>query len=95
MALAAAGAYIVVQQHRHRFPPDFAWPTEFDRVHPLGLAAVALLAVQVIRDVLDQRRAEPARRANLAGTERRRTPDTPDTATWSADHDPLPPKEDR
>ena len=55
-SLGLAGAYVVVQQYRHRFPPDFVWPTEFDRVHALGLAAVLLVGVQVVRDLADRRR---------------------------------------
>jgi hypothetical protein len=54
-SLALAGAFVVVQQYRHRFPPDFVWPTEFDRVHVLGVAVVLLSAAQVLRDLADRR----------------------------------------
>jgi hypothetical protein len=41
--LAAAGAYVAMQQYRYRFPPDFAWPVNTERAHSLGWLAVALL----------------------------------------------------
>ena len=43
-ALAAAGAYTAVQQHRYGYPPDFAWPANFPLAHHLGWLSVALLA---------------------------------------------------
>ena len=54
--LALAGAFITIQQFRHRYPPDFAWPGEFAAVHLVGLAAVLLLGVQVVRDGIDRMR---------------------------------------
>ena len=43
-ALALAGAYVAVQQHRYGYPQDFAWPLNFARAHDLGWLSVALLA---------------------------------------------------
>jgi len=43
-ALAAAGAYTALQQARYDYPPDFAWPVNFELAHHLGWLAVALLA---------------------------------------------------
>ena len=54
-ALAASAAYAVVRQLRYRFPADFAWPTELDRVHVLGVVALLLLGVQALRDLAQPR----------------------------------------
>jgi hypothetical protein len=43
-ALAAAGAYTAFQQARYDYPPDFAWPVNFELAHHLGWLSVALLA---------------------------------------------------
>ena len=42
-ALAAAGAYVALQQHRYGYPPDFAWPANFPLAHHLGGLSLALL----------------------------------------------------
>lgn len=48
VALALAGAYVVMQQFRHDYPPAFEWPTFFASVHVLGWLAVLLLATDVL-----------------------------------------------
>ncbi|MBI2705412.1 MAG: DUF3367 domain-containing protein [Actinobacteria bacterium] len=50
--LAAAAAFYLVQQFRHRFPPDFVWPQLFDRVHVLGLLAVFLIGAEAVRELV-------------------------------------------
>jgi hypothetical protein len=44
-SLALAASYVVLQQLRNEYPADFIWPLNFERVHVLGLLAVAFLAV--------------------------------------------------
>jgi hypothetical protein len=48
LALAAAGAYVALQQLRYRYPPDFAWPVNTERAHDLGWLAVALVVASVL-----------------------------------------------
>jgi arabinofuranan 3-O-arabinosyltransferase len=52
LALAAAGAYVLVQQTRYNYLPLFEWPTYFDAVHVVGWVAVALLATDAVCEVL-------------------------------------------
>ncbi len=51
--LMLAGAYTTIQQFRHRFPTGFGWPEFFADVHILSLAAMLLLATEVVRIQLD------------------------------------------
>jgi hypothetical protein len=55
-ALAAAGAYVVVQQTRHLYPAVFEWPTFFDAVHVVALLAVLLLAADAVVELVRSRR---------------------------------------
>jgi arabinofuranan 3-O-arabinosyltransferase len=48
--LSAAAAYVVVQQVRYGYPPDFAWPTNMGRAHPLAWTAVACLVTTIGTD---------------------------------------------
>ena len=48
-ALAAAGGYTALEQHRYGYPPDFAWPAHFALAHHLGWLAVALLAGSALK----------------------------------------------
>jgi hypothetical protein len=57
LALAAAGAYVALQQYRYAYPPDFAWPTNTPLAHELGWFAVALVTATAGRW---QYRVEPA-----------------------------------
>ena len=60
--LALCGAYIVVQQHRYRYPPVFEWPTLFPHARTLAWIAVILLAADAITEILRSRLARgPAR----------------------------------
>jgi arabinofuranan 3-O-arabinosyltransferase len=45
--LAVAAGYVLVLQLRHEVPPGLHWPNQTGRLHPLGLTAVVLLAVDV------------------------------------------------
>jgi hypothetical protein len=38
----------VIAQYRFRYAPDFSWPTKVAWLHPLGLAAVFLLAISAL-----------------------------------------------
>jgi len=53
--LSGSAAFYVLQQFRHRFPPDFVWPQLFDRVHVLGLMTLFLLAAEAVRELLVRR----------------------------------------
>jgi uncharacterized membrane protein len=58
-ALAAYGlaaGYIVTSQWRHDYRSDFNWPTQFERVHEIGLLAIFLLFADAIRDLLPKTR---------------------------------------
>ncbi|MCC5953522.1 MAG: DUF3367 domain-containing protein [Acidimicrobiia bacterium] len=57
LGVAVAGAYVVLQQFRHGFPPDFAWPVQFSRAHLPAWAALALAGVAALRDAFDRRAA--------------------------------------
>jgi arabinofuranan 3-O-arabinosyltransferase len=50
--LALSGAYIVLQQVRHRLPAGFEWPSRFGRVHGVAYVAVLLLGLGVLVDRL-------------------------------------------
>jgi hypothetical protein len=56
VAVGLCGFYILVQQHRHRFAPRFAWPTFFGRVNQLAWLAVAALAADAIIEIVLERR---------------------------------------
>ncbi|MFP5577220.1 MAG: alpha-(1-_3)-arabinofuranosyltransferase family protein [Acidimicrobiia bacterium] len=45
--LAVAAGYVLVLQVRNEIPPGLHWPNQTGRLHPLGLTAVVLLAVDV------------------------------------------------
>lgn len=61
IGLAGATAFVLVQQYRHDYAPDFVWPTEFDLAHLPALAAMLLVGVQGLRDLVERRReASPA-----------------------------------
>ena len=43
LLVGVAALYVLVQQYRHRYPPDFVWPQHFGAVHALGVLAMCLL----------------------------------------------------
>ena len=43
-SLGCAALFVLVQQYRFRYPPDFSWPIRFETVHILGVAAILALA---------------------------------------------------
>lgn len=57
--LAFSGAYVVFEQHRHRYPAGFEWPIYFASVHQAAWVAVALLVVDATVDRLWLRRWWP------------------------------------
>ena len=48
LALALCAAYVIVQQHRHHYPADLDWPTQFTRVNEIAWLAVILLLADVV-----------------------------------------------
>ena len=54
-ALALAALYVIVQQYRHRYAPDFFWLTHFDPVQALAWLAVILLACDALVEVVRTR----------------------------------------
>ena len=44
LALGCAALFVLIQQYRFHYPPDFSWPTRFETVHILGVAAILALA---------------------------------------------------
>ena len=44
LSLGVAALFVLIQQYRFRYPPDFIWPIRFETVHILGLAAIIALA---------------------------------------------------
>lgn len=44
LALGAAALFVLIQQYRLRYPPDFVWPIRFESVHIAGMAAIIALA---------------------------------------------------
>lgn len=43
-SLGIAALYVLIQQYRFRYPPDFVWPQQFEAVHILGVLAILCLA---------------------------------------------------
>ncbi|HEU5085352.1 MAG TPA: alpha-(1-_3)-arabinofuranosyltransferase family protein [Acidimicrobiales bacterium] len=56
--LAAVAGYVLVTQFRNEIPPGLHWPNQTGRLHPLGLTAVVLLAVDVAISELWWRRSD-------------------------------------
>lgn len=56
--LALVGIYVIGLQFRNELAPGPDWPSEIDLLHPLALAAVILLAVDVAIDHLWAHRSE-------------------------------------
>lgn len=44
VSLGIAALFVLIQQYRLRYPPDFIWPFRFESVHILGMAAILALA---------------------------------------------------
>jgi arabinofuranan 3-O-arabinosyltransferase len=65
-ALAFIAAFYLVEQHRLRHPPDFAWPRAFDAVHTLGLLVVFLLLVDLAIAVARSRTPPSGRQEDVA-----------------------------
>ncbi len=58
-ALTVAGLYTALAEYLNRYPPDFAWPGNFETVHVLGLVAALLLLAEAFLDVLEGARSKP------------------------------------
>ena len=39
-----AALFVLIQQYRFHYPPDFIWPIRFETVHILAMAAIIALA---------------------------------------------------
>jgi arabinofuranan 3-O-arabinosyltransferase len=66
-ALALAALYVIVQQYRHRYAPDFFWLTHFDRVQTIAWLAVILLACDALVEVVRTRTASRDAPADASG----------------------------
>ena len=60
LSLGCAALFVLIQQYRFRYPPDFSWPTRFETVHILGVAAILALAADYAVS-LARARARPER----------------------------------
>ena len=60
LSLGCAALFVLIQQYRFRYPPDFSWPTKFETVHILGVAAILALAADYAIS-LTRARARPGR----------------------------------
>lgn len=56
--LAIAGLYVLAVQFRNEFGPGLHWPLDTGRLHTFGLAAIVLLAVDVVIDAVWARRSD-------------------------------------
>ena len=80
LSLGCAALYVLIQQYRFRYPPDFSWPTRFETVHILGVAAIVALAADyavALARARAHRRDGTAARARVQP--RRRAPAVPGT----------------
>lgn len=57
-ALGLAAAFTVLQQFRNRYPSDFDWPSAFERVHILGVVAIACVGVAGVCDLVVRARTD-------------------------------------
>lgn len=68
VSLGIAALFVLIQQYRLRYPPDFIWPFRFESVHILGMAAILALACDYAVTVAQ---ALHLRRRATAGASRR------------------------
>ncbi len=71
LSLGLASLYIMIQQYRHRYPPVFVWPQQFERVHILGVLAVLLIAVEYVRSAVSPEQVEHPTSTGEPGRARR------------------------
>ena len=55
VSLGVAALFVLIQQYRLRYPPDFVWPFRFESVHILGMAAIIFLACDYAVTVVQAR----------------------------------------
>jgi hypothetical protein len=58
-ATAIAAGYVLVEQANEHFPSVLDWPTYFDRVHFVAVAAVVFLAADLVVRMVTGPRDEP------------------------------------
>ena len=58
-SLGIAALFVLIQQYRLRYPPDFVWPVRFESVHILGMAAILALACDYAVAVVRARSRRP------------------------------------
>jgi arabinofuranan 3-O-arabinosyltransferase len=68
VSLGMAALFVLIQQYRLRYPPDFLWPFRFESVHILGMAAILALACDYVVSVVQSR---SLRRRASAGAPKR------------------------
>ena len=59
LSLGVAALFVLIQQYRFRYPPDFIWPIRFETVHILGMAAIIALACDYAVTVARTRARRP------------------------------------
>jgi arabinofuranan 3-O-arabinosyltransferase len=68
--MAGVSAYYVLSQLKNRYPPDFAWPKEFDAAHAFGMVVVLLvLADAAIAAARTSRATRPRRQEPVRSTQ--------------------------
>jgi hypothetical protein len=72
-ATAIAAVYVIVQQANEHFPSVLEWPTYFDRVHFVAVAAVVFLAADLVVRMVTGPRDEPSDSRTRGGDDRAST----------------------
>ena len=61
LSLGCSALFVLIQQYRFRYPPDFSWPNRFETVHIVGMAAIVALAADYAVAVVRARALARAR----------------------------------
>ena len=67
LSLGVAALFVLIQQYRFRYPPDFIWPIRFETVHILGMAAIIALACDYAVTLARTRARRPTSGASRRG----------------------------
>ena len=71
LSLGVAALFVLIQQYRFHYPPDFIWPIRFEAVHILGMAAIIALACDYAVTLARTRARRPTSGASSPGLPRR------------------------
>ena len=61
LSLGTAALFVLIQQYRFRYPPDFIWPIRFESVHIVGMATIIFLACDYAVTLVQSRGQPPTR----------------------------------